>query len=104
MTMRVELSDQVFAFVSQLAPQPKKKLRDDLHKLAKVKADTKCLEGRLAGYQRLRSGSYRVIFANEWFAASPWRSASMPLQGRSCMSCLSRGCHESNPKLAAFHA
>lgn len=69
--MRVELSDQVFAFVSQLAPQPKKKLRDDLHKLAKGKADTKCLEGRLAGYQRLRSGSYRVIFRQRVVRGQP---------------------------------
>jgi mRNA-degrading endonuclease RelE of RelBE toxin-antitoxin system len=61
MSLRVELSDQVLGFVSQLAPQPKKRLRDELHKLAKGKADTKRLEGRLAGYQRLRSGSYRVI-------------------------------------------
>ncbi len=62
MTQRVDLSEQVLGFVSQLAPQPKKHLRDELHKLAKGKADTKRLEGRLAGYHRLRSGSYRVIF------------------------------------------
>lgn len=62
MTLRVELSEQVLGFVSQLAPQPRKRLRDALHKLAKGRADTKPLEGRLAGYHRLRSGSYRVIF------------------------------------------
>jgi len=62
MTLRVELSDQVLGFVSQLAPQTKKRLRDELHKLAKGKAGIKPLDGRLAGYHRLRSGSYRVIF------------------------------------------
>lgn len=62
MTTKVELSEQVLGFVSQLAPQPKKRLREALHKLAKGKGDTKQLEGRLAGYQRLRSGSYRIIF------------------------------------------
>ncbi len=62
MTTRVELADQVLGFVRQLSPQPKKSLRDALHKLATGKADIKRLEGRLDGYHRLRSGSYRVIF------------------------------------------
>ncbi len=62
MTIRVELSDQVLAFVSQLPPLPKKRLRDALHKLGSGKADIKRLEGRLEGYHRLRSGSYRVVF------------------------------------------
>ncbi len=42
MTIRVELSDQVLAFVSQLPPLPKKRLREALHKLGIGKADNRC--------------------------------------------------------------
>lgn len=90
MTIRVELSEQVLGFVSQLAPEPRKRLRDALHKLAKGKAETKPLEGRLAGYHRLRSGSYRVIFHQRMDQGQAVASASMPRQGRWCMNCLSK--------------
>ncbi|MFN0079872.1 MAG: type II toxin-antitoxin system RelE family toxin [Prosthecobacter sp.] len=52
----------MLAFVSQLPPLPNKRLRDALHKPATGKADIKWLKGRLEGYHRLRSGSYRVVF------------------------------------------
>lgn len=62
MKTKVELATQVLGFISQMAPQPKKQLREALHRLEEGKADIKRLEGRLEGYHRLRSGSYRIIF------------------------------------------
>ncbi|MBK8036654.1 MAG: hypothetical protein IPK22_05895 [Verrucomicrobiaceae bacterium] len=62
MKARVQLSDQVLAYIGKLAPQPRKRLRDALHRLAEGRADVKALEGRLSGYHRLRAGSYRVVF------------------------------------------
>lgn len=46
-----------------LAPEPGRKLRLALRRLEAEKGDIKSLEGKLAGYQRLQSGSHRVIFA-----------------------------------------
>jgi mRNA-degrading endonuclease RelE of RelBE toxin-antitoxin system len=59
---RVNLADQVVEFVGQLAPEPRKKLRFALRQLQREQGDIKTLEGKLTGYMRLRSGSYRVIF------------------------------------------
>jgi len=58
---RVRVSRQVAEFLSALAPEPRKRLRRSLHLLEKDQGDIKSLEGGLSGYQRLRSGSYRVI-------------------------------------------
>jgi len=60
---RVNLSTQVLEFCGSLAPEPRKKLRQALRNLEKESGDIKSLEGPLAGYHRLRSGSYRVVFA-----------------------------------------
>ena len=59
---QVNLAAQVVEFFGQLAPEPRIKLRLALRRLEQEKGDIKSLEGKLAGYQRLRSGSYRVIF------------------------------------------
>ena len=61
--MKVELSDQVVAFVKRQAPEPRKRLRRALRNLATEKGDIIALEGPLGGYHRLRVGAYRVIFA-----------------------------------------
>lgn len=61
----VNLSAQVIEFLGQLAPEPRKTLRIALRRLEQEKGDIKSLEGKLAGYQRLRSGSHRVIFARK---------------------------------------
>ena len=61
----VNLSAQVIEFFGQLAPEPRKMLRLALRRLEQEKGDIKSLEGKLAGYQRLRSGSHRVIFARK---------------------------------------
>ena len=44
-----------------LAPEPRRRLREGLRGLAEDKGDLKQLEADLAGYARLRVGSYRVI-------------------------------------------
>jgi mRNA interferase RelE/StbE len=59
---KVNLSSQVVEFFGHLAPEPRKNLRRALRGLEQEKGDIKALEGNLAGYQRLRSGSHRVIF------------------------------------------
>ena len=59
------LAAQVVDFFGQLAPEPRKKLRLALRRLEQENGDIKSLEGKLAGYQRLRSGSHRVIFARK---------------------------------------
>jgi mRNA interferase RelE/StbE len=60
--MKVELSDQVFVFVRSLPPEPRKRLREALRRLASERGDLRALEGDLAGFHRLRVGRFRVIF------------------------------------------
>lgn len=67
----VNLSAQVVEFFGQLAPEPRKSLRLALRRLEQEKGDIKSLEGKLTGYQRLRSGSHRVIIARKVCNGSP---------------------------------
>jgi mRNA-degrading endonuclease RelE of RelBE toxin-antitoxin system len=52
-------------FIKTLAPEPHRALRRGIKDLEKDKGDVKQLEGRLAGYSRLRVGRIRVIFKME---------------------------------------
>ena len=61
MKIRVELDPQVADFVRALAPEPRQRLRQGLRGLEHEKGDLKQLEADLAGYARLRVGSYRVL-------------------------------------------
>jgi mRNA-degrading endonuclease RelE of RelBE toxin-antitoxin system len=61
MKIRVELDPQVADFVRALAPEPRKRLREGLKGLEREKGDLKQLEADLAGYARLRIGSYRIL-------------------------------------------
>ena len=61
MKTRVELDPQVAASLRSLAPEPRKRLHLGLRGLEQEKGDLKQLEAGLAGYARLRVGSYRVI-------------------------------------------
>ncbi|MEI6070681.1 MAG: hypothetical protein WCS31_02730 [Verrucomicrobiae bacterium] len=61
----VNLAAQVVDFFGQLAPEPRKKLRLALRGLEREEGDIKSLEGKLTGYHRMRSGSYRVIFVRK---------------------------------------
>lgn len=64
-TMRVELSNQVVAFVRSQAPESRHRLRMALRKLESERGDIKALEGALNRYSRLRVGAFRVIFVRE---------------------------------------
>ena len=63
--MKVELSDQVVAFVRSQAPEPRRRLRQALRKLESEGGDIKALQGPLDRYSRLRVGTFRVIFIRE---------------------------------------
>jgi mRNA-degrading endonuclease RelE of RelBE toxin-antitoxin system len=69
MKTQIELAEQVAAFLKSLAPEPRRKLRLGLRALADGKGDIKELTDTLSGFQRLRVGSYRVIY-DESFDAS----------------------------------
>ena len=66
--MTVKPSAQVADFLGGLAPEPRHQLRLAIRSLARGRGDLRALEGVLAGYWRLRVGSYRVIL---------WRSATV---------------------------
>lgn len=61
--MTVRLGPQVVDFIRQLAPDPRRKVRQALRDLEKGKGDIKALEGPLQDYARLRIGPYRVILS-----------------------------------------
>lgn len=63
MRTRVQVEAQVEAFVKSLAPEPRRRLTLAIKALAKDRGDVKRLEGKLAGYSRLRVAGYRIIFA-----------------------------------------
>ena len=63
MNYRVEYAPPVEDFLRRLPPEPKHALRRGIKALATLQGDIKPLEGRLAGYFRLRVMTYRVIFA-----------------------------------------
>lgn len=65
MTCDVRISEQVDEFIRQLSPVPRKRLRDELRKLALGSASTKSLVEPLEGYHRISSGNYRVVFRYE---------------------------------------
>lgn len=61
--LTVQVSEQVLNFVRGQAPETRRQLRLALRKLAGERGDIKALEGPLAGFHRLRVGSYRIVFA-----------------------------------------
>jgi mRNA-degrading endonuclease RelE of RelBE toxin-antitoxin system len=62
MKTKVLVESQVEAFAKSLAPQPRRRLIRAIKALAKDQGDVKQLEGKLAGYSRLRVAGLRVIF------------------------------------------
>jgi mRNA-degrading endonuclease RelE of RelBE toxin-antitoxin system len=62
MKYRVEVREQVKAFIDTLATDSRKKLRSGLKGLETEKGDCIALREKLAGYHRLRIGGYRVLF------------------------------------------
>jgi mRNA interferase RelE/StbE len=66
--MIIKPSAQVADFLRSLPPEPRRQLRMAIRALARGRGDVRALEGELAGYWRLRVGSYRVIL---------WQSATV---------------------------
>jgi mRNA-degrading endonuclease RelE of RelBE toxin-antitoxin system len=62
MKTRVHVSPQVIAFVKSLALEPRGKLTRAIKALAGDRGDVQRLEGKLAGYSRLRVSGHRVLF------------------------------------------
>ncbi|MEX2606363.1 MAG: hypothetical protein WD708_03380 [Kiritimatiellia bacterium] len=69
--MKVEVSDQVIAYVKGLPPAPRRSLRQAIRKLERLHGDIQNLEGVLTDYQRLRVGAHRVIFQVRPSASGP---------------------------------
>jgi mRNA-degrading endonuclease RelE of RelBE toxin-antitoxin system len=62
MKSEVRVGPQVEEFVKSLAPESRQALRRAIKGLPKGQGDMKLLEGKLAGWHRLRVAGYRVIF------------------------------------------
>ena len=63
MKRTVHIAEQVAAFGSRLAPEPRRAVKKALRDLKEELGDIRSLEGSLSGYYRLRIGRYRVVFA-----------------------------------------
>ena len=66
MKAKVNVESQVEVFVKSLAPEPRRRLAQAIKALAKDQGDTKRLEGKIEGYNRLRVAGHRVIFTARW--------------------------------------
>ncbi len=73
MKAEVQWSEQVQHFVNSLAPEPKRKLRLGIRRLAEDRGDIKPLVDELTGYNRLRVGDFRVIYREAFEAGVPVR-------------------------------
>ena len=65
MRTKVEVAPQVKEFVRSLAPVPRRNLTRAVKSLARDAGDRKVLEGKLAGYHRLRVSNHRVIYREQ---------------------------------------
>ena len=65
MRTKVEVASQVKDFVHSLAPVPRSALTRAIKGLSQNAGDRKVLEGKLAGYHRLRVSGYRVIYSEK---------------------------------------
>lgn len=59
--MKVLVSEQIFVRLRSLHPDHRRDIRAALRELAKGRGEVKQLEGRLAGFYRLRIGRYRIV-------------------------------------------
>ncbi len=62
---KVEIEDQVLAFVRTQAPERRQLLRQALRKLEREEGDIKPLQGTFEPHFRLRVRGYRIIFLYE---------------------------------------
>ena len=65
MRTKVEVAPQVKEFVRSLAPVPRRALTLAIKGLSQNAGKRKVLEGKLAGYHRLRVSGYRVIYVEK---------------------------------------
>jgi mRNA-degrading endonuclease RelE of RelBE toxin-antitoxin system len=65
MRTKIKIGPLAENFIKSLSPLPKRALKVGIKGLEKDTGDLKQLEGRLAGYSRLRVGRIRVIFKAE---------------------------------------
>ncbi|MDD5140578.1 MAG: hypothetical protein PHY43_10010 [Verrucomicrobiales bacterium] len=70
MRTKVEVAPQVKEFIRSLAPAPRRSLTRAIKSLGQNAGDRKILEGRLAGYQRLRVANHRVIYREQFVAGA----------------------------------
>jgi len=61
----VRVQQEVLDYLRKLPPKPRHALRLAIKGLAKERGDIKSLVDELEGFQRLRVGSYRVLFEYE---------------------------------------
>ena len=66
MKTSVVWSDQVARFVQAQAPEPRRQLRRAIRGLAHSRGNCQPLVDDLTGYSRLRVGSYRVVFREDF--------------------------------------
>jgi mRNA-degrading endonuclease RelE of RelBE toxin-antitoxin system len=59
---RVQVREQVKAFIDSLAPASRRKIRLALRGLESEKGDCVSLREKLGGYLRLKVGRYRILF------------------------------------------
>jgi len=62
MKFKVQVREQVKAFIETLAPESRKKIRLGLRRLEAERGDCSPLKEKLAAYHRLRIGGYRVLY------------------------------------------
>lgn len=60
--MRISASDQVAGWLRNLPPDPKRRVRAALKRLADWQGDIQALRGELEGFYRLRVGGYRIVY------------------------------------------
>jgi mRNA-degrading endonuclease RelE of RelBE toxin-antitoxin system len=62
MKHKVQVREQVKAFIDTLAPESRRKIRLGLRGLEAERGDCLPLREKLAGYHRLRIGGYRIVY------------------------------------------
>jgi mRNA-degrading endonuclease RelE of RelBE toxin-antitoxin system len=62
MKTEVRVAPQVEQFLKPRAPEPRQALRKAIKGLAAEHGDVKAMEGKLAGWNRLRVSSYRALY------------------------------------------
>src|SRR5258707_8182727 len=62
MKVEIQVGLKIEEFVKALAPEPRQALNREIKGLAKERGDTRTLEGKLAGWHRLRVAGYRGLY------------------------------------------